>query len=130
MKFTEIIKILFIVTVVSITYIHMQMVIVQHAYLAKKREKEIRALVDKNGQITYHILHLESANHLGIQMLNEESDMQFFDNRDVVKFEVPGLLLNEQKQRNELALSREPHKSLRSWLQFFSSIPAAEARSK
>jgi cell division protein FtsL len=85
MQLCKFFKIMGIVIVLALAYIHMQMQIVDLAYQGNKKEQEIRTLVEENGSATYKILMLKSANHLGLAMLKEDSDMQFADANDIVK---------------------------------------------
>ena len=45
----------------------------QKVYRPESKEKEIRKLIEANGNILYTILSLKSANHLGIKLLTEDS---------------------------------------------------------
>jgi len=85
-----------IVTIFSVIYINLQVQIYDFAYQAKKKEKDIRRLVDHNGNVTYNILKLKSANHLGVKLLAENSNMQFMDSHNVVNLETYIPWKNEQ----------------------------------
>jgi hypothetical protein len=74
------IKVMGFLTVMALCYLHMQMKIYALAYQAKVKEHEIQKLRDDNGVMTYHILALKSANHIGQKLLTQESDMQFVSN--------------------------------------------------
>jgi hypothetical protein len=74
------IKFMGFLTVMALCYLHMQMKIYALAYQAKTKEHEIQKLKDDNGVMTYHILSLKSANHIGQKLLSQESDMQFVSN--------------------------------------------------
>ncbi len=74
-----------VVIVLALTYIHIQMQIVDLAYRGNNKEQQIRKLIEDNGNTTYKILMLKSAHHLGVAMLEEDSDMQFADAHDVVQ---------------------------------------------
>ena len=86
-----------IITILSVIYINLQVQIYDFAYQAKKKEKDIRRLVDHNGNMIYSILKLKSANHLGVKLLTENSNMQFMDSNNVVKLETHIPLKNEQR---------------------------------
>jgi len=74
-----------VITVLALAYIHMQMQIIDLAYTGNLKEQQIKKLIEENGNAKYKILMLKSANHLGIAMLGENSDMQFADTNDVVQ---------------------------------------------
>ena len=76
-----------VLTALSVIYINLQMQIFDLAYQAKRKEKEIHQLIDHNANFTYHILTLKSANHLGVTLLTDKSDMQFVDNRNIVNLQ-------------------------------------------
>lgn len=112
MKVTKFLKGMAIVTIFSVIYINLQVQIYDFAYQAKKKEKDIRRLVDHNGNVTYNILKLKSANHLGVKLLAENSNMQFMDSSNVVNLETRIPLKSEghpvaapktQKKTNVLA---------------------------
>lgn len=87
MKLTKFLKAMTIVTIFSVIYINLQVQIYDFAYQAKRKEKDIRRLVDHNGNVTYNILKLKSANHLGVKLLAENSNMRFMDSSNVVNLE-------------------------------------------
>ena len=96
-------KIMSIATIVALSYVHMQMQIIDLAYQGNQKEQQIKKLIEENGNATYKILMLKSANHLGIALLNEDSDMQFADTKDVIqiaaseKFLIENHLVSEPK---------------------------------
>ena len=96
MKLTKFLKGMTIVTIFSVIYINLQVQIYDFAYQAKKKEKDIRRLVDHNGNVTYNILKLKSANHLGVKLLAENSNMQFMDSSNVVQLQSHIPLKKEQ----------------------------------
>jgi hypothetical protein len=116
-KFT---KLIFIITALAIVYINMQMKIINLAYEGKDRENVIRQLIEDNGNITYDILTLKSANHIGIKMLREDSEMKFVDPENIVRIST-----EEAAPESELASSDSKNSPLLSLLSFGSQ---AEAR--
>ena len=84
MQLCKFFKVMGVVIVLALTYIHIQMQIVDLAYRGNDKEHQIKKLIEENGNTTYKILMLKSANHLGVAMLAEDSDMQFADAHDVV----------------------------------------------
>lgn len=84
MKLMKSIRVMFILTGLAIIYVYMQMEIVSLAYEGKRKEQQIIELNESTGAITYKILQLKSANHLGENLLSENSSLRFQDNRNVV----------------------------------------------
>ena len=82
----KILKYVFFVTVLALVYIHMQVKIIDLAYHGKAREQKIRNLIEENGNETYTILTLKSANHLGQKILDKDSDLKFIDRDHVLEF--------------------------------------------
>ena len=106
-----------VIIVLALTYIHIQMQMVDLAYRGNKKEQQIKKLVEENGNTTYKILMLKSANHLGVAMLEEDSDMQFADARDVVQIAASRELLMEDQlgEQSKLAKRTNPLLSLLSF---------------
>ncbi|MDO8580156.1 MAG: hypothetical protein Q7S13_01595 [Candidatus Omnitrophota bacterium] len=77
-------KILSWVTILSLISIHQQMQIFGLAYQGKVKEQKIKNLVEDNGLLTYKILSLTSAHHLGDKILVENSKMEFLDPGHVI----------------------------------------------
>lgn len=84
MKLTSFLKCISLVTMLSLAFIHMQMQIFDLAYEGKDKQKVIDQLVQQKEYLTYSIIALKSANNLGYEMLDEESDMQFVDPGDIM----------------------------------------------
>ena len=123
MRFTQFLKGIVFLTVLALVYIHMQMQIIDLAYQGKAKEQHMRDLIDENGKVTYNILTLKSANHLGVKMLSEDSDMRFMASDNIVHITTP-------EELSESHSSQEPPEEkkkipLLSWL---SSGRIAEAR--
>jgi hypothetical protein len=106
-----------VVIVLALTYIHMQMQIVDLAYRGNNKEQQIKRLVEENGNTMYKILMLKSANHLGVAMLEENSDMQFADAHDVVQIAASKELFMENQlgEQPKLAKRTNPLLSLLSF---------------
>lgn len=109
MKLTKFLKGMAIVTIFSVIYINLQVQIYDFAYQAKKKEKDIRRLVDHNGNVTYNILKLKSANHLGVKLLAENSNMQFMDSSNVVQLESHISLKKEQRPAASSKTEKKPN---------------------
>jgi len=123
MKLSKLIKALLTITVVSLIYINMQMQILDLAYQGKNKEKIIRQLNEKNGNVEYNILKLKSSNYLGLKLLENNSDMQFLGIGNVVQLIAP-----RQELENKVVLISQPVKKLNPLLSFFSLKSQAEAR--
>ena len=85
------IKSMFFVTVMALIYTHMQMQIFDLAYQGKDRQRYIHDLKDRNGVLTHQILTLKSSNHLGNQLLEKDSNLQFMSNDHVLTMTGPVL---------------------------------------
>jgi len=106
-----------LVTTVALTYIHMQMQIIDLAYQGNQKEQRIRHLIEENGDATYKILMLKSANHIGASMLEENSDMKFADTENIIRITTSKafLLDNQLNESAELARKTKPLLSLLSF---------------
>lgn len=89
MNLARVIKILCVVTVASLCYIHFQVQIINLAYKCKAKEKRIKELIDQNGSAEYSILSLKSSSYLGHKVLSEGSDMNFVDPSKIIKLSIP-----------------------------------------
>ncbi len=124
MQLPKFLKVMSMVTILALTYIHMQMQIVDLAYQGNTKERQIRKLVEENGSATYKILMLKSANHLGVTMLEEGSDLQFADTNDVIQISTSKDFLMENQLGEQPKLAKRTN-SLLSLLAFGTE---AEAR--
>lgn len=75
---------MFSVTIVALSYIHMQMQIFDLAYLGKDQEMAIAKLDQQKQMLTYTILNIKSVHNLGHEMLGEEAGMQFANPSNIV----------------------------------------------
>src|SRR5580698_2830442 len=82
-------KIASFATIMCLLYIHMQMKIYELSYKGKDKEKIIHELNDSNGALNHQILTLESANHLGNQLLDRGNNWQFMGQEHVLKVVEP-----------------------------------------
>jgi len=92
MKLSKLLKFILSITVLALVYIHMQMEIIDLAYQGNNKQKLIRKLSEENGNITYTVLTLRSANHLGYKMLADNSDMKFADPVNIMQLSMPNEL--------------------------------------
>ncbi|MBF0532990.1 MAG: hypothetical protein HQL23_07855 [Candidatus Omnitrophica bacterium] len=77
------------VTLFALCYIHLQIQIVNLAYIGKKKEQQVRQLTEENGHLSYNIAMLKSASHLGEKLLQENSGLRFADPRRIVQISAP-----------------------------------------
>lgn len=105
------------ITLLALTYIHMQMQIYDLAYQGNHKEQQIRRLIEENGDANYRILMMKSANNLGATMLDEKFGMQFADADDVIQITTSKEFLLEGRfgQNDELVNSTSPLVSLLSF---------------
>ncbi len=89
------VKLMSFVTVVALIYIHMQMQIYDLAYKGKDKERFMHELRDHNGLLTHQILTLKSVNHLGNQLLEKNSDLQFMSNDQVMTLTGPAQMISQ-----------------------------------
>jgi hypothetical protein len=89
MNLARSIKILGLITVLALCYIHFQVQIINLAYECKAKEKQIKELVDQNGCAEYSLLSLKSSSHLGHKVFSDESNMNFVHPSKVVKLSIP-----------------------------------------
>lgn len=109
MKLTQFLKGMGMITILSVIYINLQVQIYDFAYQARKKEKDIRRLVDHNGNMTYNISKLKSANHLGVKLLAQNSNMQFLDNSNIVKLETHVSSKNERPSVAAENIEKKPN---------------------
>ncbi|HBG60865.1 MAG: hypothetical protein A2306_09430 [Omnitrophica WOR_2 bacterium RIFOXYB2_FULL_38_16] len=83
MRLAKLIKFMCLMTVLALIYIHIQMQITDFAYQGIKKDGRIKELIEENGNITYAVSTLKSANYLGLKMFNENSDMQYIDQDNI-----------------------------------------------
>ena len=124
MKLFKFLRTMVVMTLLSLIYINLQMQILGLAYEGKRKEKEIRRLNDNNSQLTYRILTLKSANHLGDRLLTQETHMQFLDTSRIVRLVTPTLAQQQEKTSS----AKKQENTLRTLLSFFSLKSQAEAK--
>ena len=99
-------KIMSIVMIAVLSYIHMQMQIIDLAYQGNQKERQIKKLIEENGDATYKILMLKSVNYLGSTMFDENSDMQFADTNDIIQITASKEFLKENHLGEEPKLAK------------------------
>ena len=117
-------KLMVFVTVLALAYIHMQMQIIDLAYRGQYKEQRIKRLFEENGNASYKILMLKSANHLGGAMLEEDSGMRFADSNDVVQIAASEDFLTEENVQQASQLAKKTN----SLIGLFSVGVEAEAK--
>lgn len=88
MPLKKFVTLIVIITVMSLVYIQMHVNIYSLAYDGKLKEKEIFKLVDMNSYVVYSIAKLKSAQHLGLELLKDQSDIVFSGIDEIVRVEV------------------------------------------
>jgi len=91
----------------TLVYIHMQMQIFDLAYQGKSKQQHIRELIEKKGSLMYAILTLKSANHLGVQLLAEDSGMEFIDPNNILPLSTPKELIAEEFVSEEAQVKKK-----------------------
>ncbi|MBI3602273.1 MAG: hypothetical protein HY209_05205 [Candidatus Omnitrophica bacterium] len=89
------VKFMSFVTVTALIYIHMQMQIFDLAYQGKDREGRTHELRDRSGLLTHQVLTLKSANHLGNQLLEKNSSLQFMGHDRVMTLTGPSSIVSQ-----------------------------------
>jgi len=117
-------KMMIFATILAVVYIHMQMQIIQLAYVGKAKEKKIKKMVEVNNNLMHDILMLKSANNLGTEMFTEKSQMKFVDPESIVKLQAPEDILGYRIAQN----AKEEDRSFGQILNFLSMGSRAEAR--
>ena len=123
MRLAKLLKFMSVIIVLSLVYIHMQMQIIDLAYQGKNKDRHLKKLIEENGNISYSISMLKSANYLGLKMLSEDSDMQFVNHEDIVQISTPPDFSGEA-----LAVKQVSLKNKASLLSLLSFSAQAEAR--
>ncbi len=114
-------RVLVLTTVAALGYVHMQMTIVRLGYRGRERERRLTELRDGNGALTYRILRLKSARHLGDRLLTADSGFRFSDGRDVI------YLVAAPEGRTGEARTRRGTSGRAPWSRVFSLRAEAEA---
>ena len=116
-------------TVVALVYIHMHMEIIDLAYQGKDKEGAIRQLKEEKQLLTFAIHNLKSANHIGLRLLAQETDMEFVSPDDVV--EITTVPVPEHETMRSLAATQDSKgRKFLSWLSLTRPAEAKAALSK
>ena len=125
MKLVKLIKFMCIVTALALIYIHIQMQITDLAYQGRKKDGSIKELIEANGNISYAISTLKSAKNLGLKMFNEDSDMQYINQENIVKISTSVELDDEKTAIKKAGFNKVPNQLL-SLLSFGSKAEAKQ----
>ena len=87
MKVGDFLKVMTVVTVMAVLYIHLQMEIYSLAYQGKKKELKLEALLENNVLVSNDILQLKSSDHIGRELLVKDKDYTFASRKHVVEVE-------------------------------------------
>ena len=90
------VKLMSFVTVIALIYLHMQMQIFDLAYKGKDKELRVHELRDRGGFLTHQIITLKSANHLGNQLLEKDSNLQFMSNEHIMTLAGPASMVGQR----------------------------------
>jgi hypothetical protein len=82
---SQFLKFMFIVTGLSVLYIHLQMNIYGFAYQSKIMQQHIEQLAEVNGRVKNDILRLQSSDHIGRELLTKDSKYQFASRSHIVE---------------------------------------------
>jgi uncharacterized membrane protein len=123
MRLSKFLQAISLFTILAFIYTHMQMQIFDLAYQGKKKEKEAIELMEYNAMVTYDILRLKSADHLGVKLLSQNSLLHFRDNNNVVQ-----LVTSEPVGGARSAVSTPAVKKTNFLLSLLSLRSQAEAR--
>lgn len=77
MKVSDLVKMMVVVTVLAVLYIHVQMNIYAMAYQGSSRQQKIDKLVEMNAIIKNDITRLQSSDHIGRSLLAKGKSYQF-----------------------------------------------------
>lgn len=127
MRLTKCLKFIGLFTILALVYIHMQMHIFDLAYQGQKQEQQLRSLIEENSGIIHRILNLKSANNLGLNLLTEESRMQFVDPQNVKQI-LSLERFNEKNTRSSKAKRDNISNQLLSFLSFGKEAQAKSQR--
>ena len=109
MRLVNLLKLMCMLVVVALVYIHMQMRIIDLAYDGKKKENQVRHLIEENGSLTYAILSLKSSRNLGKRLLSESNGMQFVDPSNVLQISAPSKIYTIDDVERRMATEETSH---------------------
>ncbi|MFP4472803.1 MAG: hypothetical protein ACLFPX_02895 [Candidatus Omnitrophota bacterium] len=134
MKLGKFIQCMFVVTVVALIYLHMQLKIFSLAYEGKEREQQLSRLKEDQTMVSYNILELKSASHLGSKIFTEDGVLRFCDRKSIVQVAAadsgstgaaygqkrkPGLIARFLSLQKQAEAEATEHKSGKPWQSAF-----------
>ena len=122
MRLMKTIRMMGLLTVFALIYIHMQMQIVDMAYQGKKKQRELEDLANSNAVVSFDIMKLTSSFNLGARLLNDNSELRFRDQDNVVEVAATSTPLGEA------GYSRQVLAKPNSFMRFLSTRSEAEAK--
>ncbi len=87
MKVSVFLKMMGIITVMALLYIHLQMQIYNLAYQSKKNANHVDQLAERNVTMRNDILRLKSSDNMGRELLVKEKNYRFLSKSNVVEVE-------------------------------------------
>lgn len=109
MKLIKRLKIVTGLTVLALTYIHLQMQIMALAYQGEAQKRQMVELREENDHITYNVFKLKSANHLGGKVLAENSDLHFVDPKNIIHLTASEKFFEEGPSGGSSASEKKTH---------------------
>lgn len=85
MRILDLVKMMVVITVLAVLYIHVQMNIYTMAYQGSSRQQKIDKLVETNAIIKNDITRLKSSDHIGRALLVKGKAYQFASPEHVVE---------------------------------------------
>ncbi|MBM3248264.1 MAG: hypothetical protein FJZ10_02430 [Candidatus Omnitrophica bacterium] len=111
MRLSRFFGFLIMVTIISLLYVQMQVVIFQSAYAANDKESQLRDLLDTKTVLVYNIDRLESAQNIGNKMLCSKAELQFTAEEQISSLKLPAQLAKSWNA-NSAAQQRRPRYNL------------------
>ena len=85
MKVSDFLRIVVLVTVMSVLYINLQVKIYSFAYRGKVKQQDIQQLAEINGRVRNDIIRLRSSDHIGRELLDKNGQYQFVSSQNIVE---------------------------------------------
>jgi hypothetical protein len=87
MKVIDFLKVMGVITIMAVLYIHLQMEIYTLAYEGKTKQQKIEKLSEKNVLVSNDILRLKSSDNMGRELLVKDKEYSFASRKHVVEVE-------------------------------------------
>ena len=125
MKLMKSVRVMIVLTGLALIYVYMQMEIISLAYEGKRKERQIIEINESTGVLAYKILQLKSSNHLGGNLLSENSSLRFQDHHNVIQ-----LVTKEMIPSDETTAMAVTSQKTNPLLNFFLFKAPTEARAE